>query len=110
KPAEARHDWEILLGLSDRLARRRGGDGWRARLVRRVMGTLGPRGVIGTLLRFGPYGAGVNPLSPGLSLKKLEHEVSGVDLGPLQPCLPERLHTRSKRIDLVPRTFVDDLP
>ena len=32
-------------------------------------------------------------LGDGVSLKQLEHEVSGVDLGPLAPCLPPRLYT-----------------
>ena len=110
KPAEARHDWEILLGLADRLARKRGGDGVAARLTRSVMGRLGPRGVIGTLLCFGPHGPGLNPFGGGVTLGRLEREVSGIDLGPLVPCLPERLYTPSKRIQLAPQAFVDDLP
>jgi anaerobic selenocysteine-containing dehydrogenase len=110
KPKEARHDWEILLGLADGLARKRGGGHLMARLTRRVMGGLGPRGVIGALLRFGPYGSGLNPFRKGVSRGRLEREVSGVDLGPLKPCLPERLYTASKRIDLAPKAFVGDLP
>lgn len=110
KPPDARHDWEILLALTEGLARRRGGGGVTARLTRSAMGRLGPRGIIGTLLRLGPHGAGLNPFGGGMSLGKLEHEVSGIDLGPLAPCLPGRLYTPSKRIDLVPKAFVDDLP
>jgi anaerobic selenocysteine-containing dehydrogenase len=110
KPKDARHDWEILLGLSDALARKRGRDGLAARLTRRVMGRLGPRGVVGQLLRFGPYGSGFNPIGSGVSLKQLDREVSGVDLGPLVPCFPERLYTENKRIDLAPKAFVEDLP
>lgn len=110
KPAEERHDWEILLALAEGLARRRGGDGVAARLARGIMGRLGPRGVIGMLLRFGPHGSGLNPLGGGVSLGKLERKVSGIDLGPLVPCLPERLYTASKRINLVPTAFVGDLP
>ena len=110
KPADARHDWEILLALAEGLAKKRGGDGVAARLTRSALGRLGPRGIIGTLLRFGPHGSGPNPFGGGVSLGRLEREVSGVDLGPLMPCLPERLYTPSKRIDLVPKPFVDDLP
>jgi anaerobic selenocysteine-containing dehydrogenase len=111
KPKDARHDWEILLALADGLARRRGGERLSSRLSRSVAGWLGPRGVIGALLRFGPYGAGLNPFGGGgVSLGRLEREVSGVDLGPLTPCLPERLHTASKRIQLAPKPFLDDLP
>jgi anaerobic selenocysteine-containing dehydrogenase len=79
-------------------------------MVRGMMGRLGPRGVIEKLLRFGPHGAGLNPFGAGLSLGRLEREVSGVDLGPLMPGLPERLFTPSRRIQLSPQAFVDDLP
>jgi anaerobic selenocysteine-containing dehydrogenase len=110
KPAEARHDWEILLALAEGLARKRGGDGVAARLARGIMGRLGPRGVIGMLLRFGPHGSGLNPFGGGVSLGKLEREESGVDLGPLKPCLPERLYTPGKRIEIAPKAFVNDVP
>lgn len=110
KPAEERHDWEILLALTKGLARQRGGGGVAARLTRAAMGGLGPRGVIGTLLRLGPHGAGLNPFGSGVTLRKLEREVSGIDLGPLSPCLPGRLYTPAKRIALAPKAFIDDLP
>ena len=74
------------------------------------MGSLGPRGVVGKLLRFGPHGPGLNPLGGGVTLNRLDREVSGVDLGPLTPALPERLHTKDKRIKLTPKAFVGDLP
>jgi anaerobic selenocysteine-containing dehydrogenase len=35
--------------------------------------------------------------------------VHGKDLGPLAPCLPERLARRDKRIDLAPAPFVADM-
>ena len=54
-------------------------------------------------LRYGPYGAA------GLSLDKLKAEPHGVDLGPLQPRLPERLFTIDQHIELVPDLFVQDL-
>ncbi len=110
KPADARHDWEILLALTEGLARKRGGDGMVGRVTRKVMGRLGPRGVVGQLLRFGPYGSRLNPFREGVSLKQLEREVSGVDLGPLAPCLPQRLYTANQRINVAPKAFVDDLP
>ena len=110
KPVEERHDWEILLGLTEGLVRKRGGDSVAGRVTRKIMGRLGPRGVVGQLLRFGPYGSGLNPLRRGVSLKQLDREVSGVDLGPLLPCLPGRLYTAQKRIKLAPKAFVEDLP
>ncbi len=110
KPPDGRHDWEILLALADGLARKRGGDGMVGRVTRKVMGRMGPRGVVGQLLRFGPYGSGWNPLGGGVSLKQLDRKVSGVDLGPLAPCLPQRLYTANQRIDVAPKAFVDDVP
>ncbi len=110
KPAGERHEWEILFGLADGLARKRGREGLAGRFARRVAGRLGPRGVVGQLLRFGPYGSGFNPFGGGVSMKRLLQEVSGVDLGPLLPCLPGRLFTPGKRINLAPKALVDDLP
>lgn len=110
KPKDQRHDWEILLGLSDALSRKRGGVDPAGRLTRRVMGRLGPRGVVGTLLRIGPHGSGLNPLGAGVTMSRLDREVSGIDLGPLTPALPERLHTADRRLKLAPKAFVDDLP
>jgi anaerobic selenocysteine-containing dehydrogenase len=110
KPPGERHDWEILLGLAEALARKRGGESFASRAMRATMSRLGPRGLIGQGLRFGPYGAFGNPFASGVSLRGLEREVSGVDLGPLMPCLPGRLFTRGRRINLAPPAFLDDLP
>ena len=110
KPATARHDWEILLGLADGLERKRGGGTLKGRVTRRVMGGLQPRGVIRESLRFGPYGSGLNPFGRGVSLKQLESSPSGVDLGALKPCLPQRLFTPGRRINAAPREFVNDVP
>lgn len=110
KPASARHDWEILLGLTNALAKKRGRDPLPARLTRSLLGRLGPKGVLGALLHFGPYGPGANPLGGGLRMGDLLREPSGVDLGPLSPMLPGRLYTRDRRIDAAPPAFVEDLP
>jgi anaerobic selenocysteine-containing dehydrogenase len=105
----ARHDWQILLDLATRLAARRDGAGLRSRLTRAVMGALGPDGVIGLLLRFGPYGPGLVPFRDGLTLGRLKKQPHGVDLGPLEPSLPGRLYTRTKRIDLAPSRLLEDV-
>ena len=110
KPPEQRHDWEILLALSEALAAKRGGVDVAGRLTRLVMGRLGPRGVVGQLLRFGPHGPGLNPVGGGVTLSRLGGEASGIDLGPLVPALPDRLHTADRRIKMAPKAFVDDLP
>jgi len=60
-------------------------------------------------LRTGPYGDlfGLNP--DGLSLDKVMAEPSGVDLGPLEPRLPEVLRTPSGKVELAPPEFVEAL-
>ena len=60
-------------------------------------------------LRFGPYGARLNPFSKGLTLRKVKKAVHGIDLGPLKPCLPGRLRTADKCIDLAPEVLVKDI-
>src|SRR5262249_20862072 len=44
-----------------------------------------------------------------LSLRRLRKSPHGIDLGPLAPCLPGRLQTPSKRIQLAPGVLRDDL-
>ena len=61
-------------------------------------------------LRFGPYGAKLNPFSDGLSLKKLKANPHGVFLGEPKQCLPERLFTKDKMIDVAPELIINDLP
>ncbi|MEW6733198.1 MAG: molybdopterin dinucleotide binding domain-containing protein, partial [Acidobacteriota bacterium] len=60
-------------------------------------------------LRFGPYGAKLNPFSQRLTLAKLKDAPHGIDLGALDTCLPKRLCTASKHINLAPEVLVKDL-
>lgn len=46
----------------------------------------------------------------GMSLKKLQENPHGIDLGPLKPCLDERIRTADSCIQLAPQIFLDDLP
>jgi anaerobic selenocysteine-containing dehydrogenase len=111
KPAEARHDWEIFTGLAERLRREKGPlAGLRANIENRVIEKLEPRGIVDLGLRLGPYGGKLAPWKRGLSLADLLHSPHGVDLGPLAPCLPERLATKDRRVHLAPEIFVADVP
>jgi anaerobic selenocysteine-containing dehydrogenase len=107
--AGARHDWEILLDLQTRLLSRGWFSGLKARLRRAVLRRLGPEGLLDLGLRFGPYGSGWRVWQDGLTLRRLKRAPHGIDLGPLAPCLPERLCTASKRIELAPAPMLDDL-
>ena len=88
KAEGAKFDWEILQELTNRL------NGETApiqdpHLSKVEMG-----------LAFGPH---------KLSLEKLRQNPHGIDLGPLQPCFPERLLTEDKKIHLAPEILVKDI-
>jgi anaerobic selenocysteine-containing dehydrogenase len=104
--AETRHDWEILLELETRMKH----DGFVG-VVKRKLGKqfFTPERILDLGLRFGPYGARLNPFSKGLTLRKVRKAVHGIDLGPLTPCLPGRLKTGDKLIDLAPEVLVKDV-
>jgi anaerobic selenocysteine-containing dehydrogenase len=101
-----RHEWEILLELQTRMEHA----GAFGRLQRKVIRRFfGPERLLDLGLRFGPYGAKLNPFSKGLTLGKLKQAPHGIDLGPLSPCLPGRLRTADKQIDLAPGVLVQDV-
>jgi len=101
-----RHDWQIMLELQTRMER----DGLRNRVKNKfVKQFLGPERMLALGLRFGPHGAGMNPFSKGLTLRKLKQAVHGIDLGPMTSCLPGRLRTEDKCIALAPEVFVKDV-
>ena len=104
READARHDWEILLELQSRME-----DGVLARVKHSAMKQLGPERMLDLSLRFGPYGAKLNPFRKGLTLGKVKKAVHGIDLGPLTPCLPGRLRTGDKHIELAPEVLVKDV-
>ena len=69
----------------------------------------GPERMLDWMLRSGPYGDhfGANP--EGLTLERLEAEPHGIDLGPLEPRIPEVLRTPSGKIELAPEPIVADV-
>jgi anaerobic selenocysteine-containing dehydrogenase len=69
----------------------------------------GPGRLLDVMLRAGPYGDGFDDGADGLSLDKLRAIPHALDLGPLEPRLPEMLRTPGRRIDLAPELIVDDL-
>jgi anaerobic selenocysteine-containing dehydrogenase len=103
--ADARHDWQILGELQRRLDRRPLGQRARQRLTY----LLGPRRLLDLGLRTGPHGSGLAPFRDGLKLATLERSPHGVDFGPLQRRLPQRLFTPDKRIELAPEVLASDL-
>ena len=111
KPGDdTRHDWEILAELQMRMSAN-GAFGSLLRGVRNrfVKQFFGPERILDLGLRFGPYGAGLKPSTKGLTLRKLKQAPHGIDLGPLTSCLPGRLRTADKCIELAPEVLVKDL-
>ena len=107
RPAE----WEILLRLAA-IAEGRGHDidihayddeligGRAAEGATDPTPLRGPERQIDLALRQGPY---------GLTLDQVRSAVGGIDLGPLEPRLPEVLRTPSGKVELAPPMLLDDL-
>ena len=66
--------------------------------------------ILDLMLRAGPYGDGFGAHPGGLSLALLRERPHGVDLGPLQPRLPEVLRTPSGQVELAPPQLLAELP
>ncbi len=96
-----RHDWEIIAHLSTRLLVPA-----PLRRAARRAALAGPEPVLEILLRAGPHG--LRRGRGGLSLRKLRDKPHGVDLGPLEPRLPELLFTSDRRIHLVTDLFAKE--
>jgi anaerobic selenocysteine-containing dehydrogenase len=69
----------------------------------------GPERLLDFMVRSGPYGDGFGNHPEGLTLEVLERSPHGVDLGPLEPRLPDALRTPSGRIELAPEPIAEDV-
>jgi len=69
----------------------------------------GPERQIDLLLRTGPYGDAFGGKPGGLTLAALEAQPHGIDLGPLEPRIPEVLRTPSGKIELAPEPLMADV-
>jgi anaerobic selenocysteine-containing dehydrogenase len=115
--ADARNDADIILGLASRLFRGRGLSGRVNALGLAALAALGgeraSRIVLDIALRTGPHGNGFLPWKKGITVKQLRRAAHGIDLGPLEACLPGRLPSRADGteagIDIAPKEIVADL-
>ncbi len=105
-PPGALQDWEIFNGLTARLARRQPLGWLRERARALALGLAPPRRLLDLGLRAGPHG---RRSAHRLSLRALEAAPHGLDMGPLEPCLPGRLGNATKRIQLAPAELVADV-
>lgn len=102
KEPDARHDWEILADLAERIGRRRGGlQRWTGLLHAQVAKRLAPVRLLDLMLRVGPHRT---------SLATLREHPHGIDLGPLEPRLAQILSTKSGAIEILPAEIAADLP
>ena len=75
-----------------------------ARMTDSKVNPYTPEMILDMELKSGPYG------EEGMSLQKLIDNPHGIDIGPLMPCIEERIKTAEGRVDLFPQLYVDDLP
>lgn len=80
-----------------------------AELLAALAPRRGPERLLDFLLRTGPYGDAFGAAPGGLTLAVLECAPHGVDLGPLQPRIPEVLRTPSGKIELAPAPLIADV-
>jgi anaerobic selenocysteine-containing dehydrogenase len=69
----------------------------------------GPDRIVDLGLRSGPYGDQFGARPDGLTLDRLAAAAHGIDLGALEPRIPEALRTPSGRIELAPDLLIGDL-
>ena len=84
-----KHDWEILNALTERITG--------------TKNPTNPEAMLDYLLKNGPY------KERNINLQTLKEHPHGIDLGALKPCLPERLFTKSQKIEMAPAPFIKDL-
>jgi anaerobic selenocysteine-containing dehydrogenase len=105
---DTRHDWEIYAELARRYAQRT----WaleRGRMRERLQGML-VRGIVGRLAPHRLLALGLKRSGSGLTFERLKAHPEGIDLGPLQPSLINRLQRRKRRIALLPDLIRLELP
>lgn len=90
------------------------GGALEGRDVAEIMKELAHRGpveqILDVRLRAGPFGDLFGARPGGLSLAVLEQNPHGLDLGPLEPRLPNALRTRSGKVELAPAEILADVP
>lgn len=82
-----------------------------AAVIAATCGLRGPQRNLDVALRTGPYGDGFGTKPDGLNLRKVmeANPAGGIDLGELQPRIPEMLRTPSGKVELAPPLLLQDL-
>ncbi|MFZ5723449.1 MAG: molybdopterin-dependent oxidoreductase [Pseudomonadota bacterium] len=100
------------VGILDRLDDLLLGNGLSGPLYtkfrRQALDRLLANPTIRELLASSPYGTEKKP-EGGLTLAKVQAHPHGIDIGPLEPALPERLATPDKTVNLAPSLYAADM-
>lgn len=81
----------------------------RDEMLSALSANVGVDRMLDLLLRTGPYGDGFGVRPGGLSLNELRKQPHGVDLGPLEPRIPEILRTPSGKVELAHEALIADV-
>jgi len=95
KEPSQRSDWQILQQISALMTDTPVDD---------PMLKITPEIILDMELKKGLYG------EQGMSLQKLIDNPHGIDIGPLMPCLEQRIKTADGKVQLAPQLYLDDLP
>jgi anaerobic selenocysteine-containing dehydrogenase len=75
-----------------------------------TQGGRGPERILDFAIRIGPWGDAWGARPDGLTLARLKELPNGIDMGALEPRIPEVLETPSGKIELAPGYIVADVP
>jgi anaerobic selenocysteine-containing dehydrogenase len=78
-------------------------------VLQALAGRQGPERLLDLALRSGPYGDRFGLAPEGLNLEKVMAAPHGIDLGALQPRIPEVLRTPSGKVELAPAMLLADV-
>ncbi|WP_419810479.1 molybdopterin-dependent oxidoreductase [Bacterioplanoides sp.] len=98
--AEEKEDWQIILSLAEGLNAgpvKKRLTNW---LTYQGIRWLKPKGLLNKMLKAG---------KSGLDLPALQKQPQGIDLGALQPTMPQRLFHKDKKLQLTPDIFANEL-
>ncbi len=99
KPDDALYSWEIFADLGEAIARKSGQE---------PAPRTTPDEMIDAGLRAGPYGDSEGHPA-ALTLETVKAAPHGIDLGPLEPRLPDALYTNDKRVQCAVPEMIKDL-
>ncbi len=103
-PRHQKTDTDIFLELSWRMQSKNWSSKFSGWIKKTIIKQLGCEWVVNQQLKKGPYAQSHN-----LDLNLLKKNPHGIDLGALKPCLPQRLFTADKTINLAPDEIIEDI-